>query len=735
MTASPAGAAPGSADLGTGEAAAGESAPRASGPSGPLRSLLILAAAIAAFVAIVSAAGWVRSLELTTSTWDLGIYQQALWSAGHGRGFYEAPDWETGGFGSFLQVHSAFVLYAVAPLYNAVPTAATLYVVQALVVALAAVPLYGIVRSAGGSTDRGLGVALLYLVSAPVVSSSLYDFHVEAFVPVEIFALFYFWHRRQYGYGAVVAVVAYLTMEATPVFAAAVGLYFLTDTVWTASAATPAAAERGGTRWTDFLRAVVPRRATGELVASAALIVGSVAAYYALLAARMVYLGSALGVAPFPVTEVGYVIGGSPANLGLSLSYLGIGLSAKVGYWLLLFALVLLLPFRSPRTLLLVAPWAAFTFFSADLGYVTLGYQYGFLASAGMFPGVALGAVAWRIPPWRPRPSIEPARPARWRGYGPRVGPITVALAAVVVFNVGLTPFDPLVQSAGLGSGYNFGYAVGPSFAEVRTLASLIPPGAPVLASDFLFPFVANDLHAYSLFSQRDPTLVLPFNYTMPPAYVFLAQSRFDAVPDWLALQLYNRSDFGMPGLVWGTPVGAVSLFEWHYNASLFEEGPPPPANVVLPAAALEWTPIVTLVHDGLSPTGVALDSTPFASGQLWSSAPLNLPAGCYNFTFWVRSWATVGAQPPPFPMPVMGLEGNPFSETGWFSDDLNYSTTAHTGYWGVTFEQRTAQPVFSVVLRGYALTWQAGVGISSITISEVSCPPPPALIPPTAPG
>ena len=64
----------------------------------------------------------VRALELQTTTWDQGIYMQSLWSTVHGRPFYEAADFETGGFSSFLQVHSAFVLYLLVPIYAALPS-------------------------------------------------------------------------------------------------------------------------------------------------------------------------------------------------------------------------------------------------------------------------------------------------------------------------------------------------------------------------------------------------------------------------------------------------------------------------------------------------------------------------------------------------------------------------------------------------------------------------------------
>lgn len=686
-------------------------------------STLALATAIAAFVLIVSSAGWFRTLGFDPTTWDLGIYQQALWSAGHGRTFFEAADWETGGFGTFLQVHSALVLFLLVPIYNALPSAGTLYVVQALVVGLGAVPLFGIVRDAGGSDRRGLGVALLYLGSAPVVSACLYDFHVEAFVPVEIFALFWLWSRQWYVIGAAIAFLAFVTMEAAAVFTAAVGIYFLLESTWThwqRGGSDPPASAGGRPRLVpEFIRQFPP-----GVLPALALLIASVVAYYALLELRTEWLAPIAGVPAFPAAESGYVIGGTPSSLGLSFSFLGVGLVTKASYWALVFACVLLLPTRAPRTLVLVAPWMAFTLLSSDLNYVTLGYQYGFFVAAGLFPGVAVAAGRWRFPSAAPVGPSARGRRRRWRQIAAGARPWATAASAAVALNFALSPFDPLMHGAGLGSGYQFSFQTDPAYAQVRDLAGVITPNATVLASDFLFPFVANDVHAYTLFWQRSSHLDLPFNASAPPQFVFLAEGRFDAVPDWLALTLYNRSDFGLRGVVWSTPVGAVSLFESTYNGSWFSEGATPASSFSLPASALTPTVLGAMTNDLAAPGGQALESTPFASGQLWSSAPFDLPAGCYNVTFWVRAWPSTGGSPPAASTLVLGLGASPFSETGWFSEDLNYSRIA-LGFTPVVFEQRTFAPVFDVVLRGYALTWQAAVGVSSITVADVTCAPP----------
>lgn len=670
----------------------------------------ILFLAVVAFIGVISAVSWLRYLELTTSAWDLGIYQQALWSAGHGARFFEAPDFETGGFGSFLQVHSAFILYAVAPLYGAWPSPATLFVVQAAVVSAAALPLFALVRCLGGSGRRSLAIAGMYLTSTLAISSSLYDFHIEAFIPVETFTLILFWAQRRYLLGAGVATVGFLTMEAVPILTFSVAVFFLigeVHQVWTGP--------EGGSRPGPFHRVITLTRRP-PVLPTVGLAVASVVAYYLLLGARMHYLSEFAGFPAFPQGNFGYVIGGTPQALGLSVTALGTGFYAKVSYWLVAFALVAFSPLRVPRSLVLTAPWMAFTFLSADLNLVIIGFQYGFIVVAGLFPAVAYSLATW-TPPRRVTEMAQPARTGRFRGgaWG-RAVPV-VLLTVLVALNIALTPLDPLTQGYGSGSGYQVSYTTAPGFSDASRVAGLVPAGAAVVASDLLFPLVADDLRAYSLFWGANPYLVLPFNATNPPAYVLLAQSRLDAVPGWLTLQLYDPQVYGLRALAWSTPVGAVMLFERGFEGPALELGPSPPASRTISPADSGVGSNSWIVGEAGTPFGVALESVPFASGQLWATTGFGLEPGTYTFTFWVKAWASDPSRPPSPGMTVLELEGNPFAQGGWFSSGFSYAEVSAASFHPIVLTMNVSAPVVDVVLRGYASTWMAGVGLSEITI------------------
>lgn len=681
---------------------------------GARRIRLALLASLATFVIVLTALSWVRMLELTTSTWDLGIYQQAIWSAAHGGPFYESADWETGGFGSFLQVHSAFVLYAVAPVYALLPSPVTLFAIQASVVALAALPLYALVRDLGGSPRRGLAAVAMYLMSAAILGSTLYDFHIEAFLPVEILTLVLFWHRRRYLLGSLVALLSFFTMEAAPLLAVSVAFYFLVGELLPSNApsASPTSPPLG-----VRLRSLLGRCLRPHALASLGLLLVAGAAYFVLLLLRLHYLADFAGFPPFPTGENGYVIGATPGALGLSVSGLGVGFYQKLVYWITIFALVLFLPFRAPRSLLIPLPWILFTFLSSDTNYAELGFQYGFLVAAGVFPGVAFGLArlqgnVFGTPAGAPpRPSAEYRRRLRRRVPA-------VLLVLVLAANLLASPLDPMLQGSGPGSAYYLTYQLTPGYGDASRIAQLVPGGATVLASDVLFPLVANNLHAYTLFWGPNAGLDLPFSATDPPPYVLLAESRLGAVPFWLGYELYHPETFGIRALAWATPVGAVFLFQRGYAGPITELGPTPARTAVVSPAAVLLTTGSWVVGEPGTPFGAAVESVPYASGQLWTAAGWDLPPGAYDFTFWVKGWATDPQHPPDPLAPVLQLEGNPFSQGGWFDQQFTYGEVAHPAFEPITIRMNVTAPVMFVALRGYAITYAAGLGLAEIEIA-----------------
>lgn len=716
------------------EPPAGPVAPRRWAVASPLPWLAL---ALGAYFAVSFALSGLRVLELQTTTWDMGIYQQALWSTAHGRPFYEAADWETGRYGSFLQVHSAFVLYLLVPLYTALPSQFTLLAVQSAFVALAAVPLYLLGRDVSGSPNRGLLAAVVYLGYAPVLTSNLYDFHIEAFLPVGLFTVFWLWYRERYGYGLLAAVAVAATMELGPVFLAALALSFL----W------PDRAER--IRLRDGLgrirRRLRPRMDAGEAWPglrgadpagrrrrgfSGLLLLLSGIGYGVLYLLRVDLLPRVWSL-PAPVAA-GYVIGLTPSQLGLGLTNLPVGISLKLLAWLVALALLGFVPLLAPRALLLAAPWALFTLFSANTNYVTAGFQYGFLLAVGLMPAFVFGLprldpwVAAARATWVGRPTVRAAvarRPGTSAGFlgGGRRAPAlpTVAAVALLLLVNGLaTPADPFLQDQGPGSAYRLSYTVAPGFSSAERLAGLIPAGATVLATDNLFPLVADDAHAYTFGWLSDYFLDYPFNGSRLPQFVFLAENRTTVVPVWIANDLYNTTDYGLRGLAASTPAGALLLFELRFAGPPLELGFAAAVPQVYAGAALDPGPAAYLAPARRAPGGEWLESVPGGTGTLWTAPSATLTAGWWQVTVTLAGRAADSGAPPAAVLPVLQVTANAYAQGFFIDRTLDLGTLEATGGTLLQFEVYLDEPVIQFAVEGILLTPLAEVTLAEIEIA-----------------
>jgi uncharacterized membrane protein len=113
--------------------------------------------------------------------WDLGIFDQVLWSIGHGHGFhYSFRDMQ------YLGDHFQPMLVFLAPLIWLRLGPGPILVVQGLAFGAAVIPLYAAARRLGGSA-AAWGLCAAYLLSLAVARADSYDFHPECFVPVLAF--------------------------------------------------------------------------------------------------------------------------------------------------------------------------------------------------------------------------------------------------------------------------------------------------------------------------------------------------------------------------------------------------------------------------------------------------------------------------------------------------------------------------------------------------------------------
>lgn len=694
-----------------------------SGLMTPMRWLVI---AIAAFIAVSFTLAWLRAIEFHATTWDLGVYQQALWTTAHGRPFYETADVETGGFGSLLQIHSVFLFYGLVPLYWAFPYPTTLFAVQSVVVGVAAIPLFLLARDLTGSSRLGLVAGIVYLTWTPVLSSALYDVHPEAFLPVEIFTLILLWERHRYGWGFVVAAIAFSTMEVAPVLTFFVGGFGLLDIFGRTRRAEAGVSTKGG--WNLLIGKIRGWLSDPRVRASLTLMTLSVAAFALLLYLRVDVLTRVLGTYPLSVPANGYVIGGTPAGLQLSWANASVGLVPKLEYWLTVVALLGFLPLFAPRALVLSVPWFAFTLFSADQNYVTLGFQYGFIVASSLMVAFAYGLpnarrlVRWLDARARGRRTTGPlmgaAASRSWKlGHGHRAL-LAAGLAGLVAVNLALSPLNPMMDGrVAYGAGYQLSYHPNPNDGQVVKLASLIPPGSDVIASYNLFPLVANDANAYSFAPVQSPELGLPFGPAHPPKYVLISQDSRDAVSGWLPSLLYNSVVYGVRGVVWSSDPGVVLLFEAGYSGAPTQFGALPDPSGTYYGESMVYPTSAFVATAASSAFSSVVSSDPGALGTVWFGPGANVAPGNFDVRLSLRATVLPGASPPAPNTTVVAVGAEAWGTT-LTAEMLTFGAVQSSGWTFVNFFVTVPEPTIEFGVVGVALDSSVQVTLNYVSLT-----------------
>ncbi len=126
---------------------------------------------------------------LGTFAYDVGLYDQGLWLLSRG----QAPFVTLMGRNLFGD-HASLILILLVPLYWILPGTSTLLVVQAIVIAAGAIPIYLFARRVLSSDVMGFCAAFLWLANPAVNGTGMENFHPDSFLglflPLAIYALY-----------------------------------------------------------------------------------------------------------------------------------------------------------------------------------------------------------------------------------------------------------------------------------------------------------------------------------------------------------------------------------------------------------------------------------------------------------------------------------------------------------------------------------------------------------------
>ncbi|MBD2293801.1 DUF2079 domain-containing protein [Anabaena sphaerica FACHB-251] len=140
---------------------------------------------ISALVLFIS--GSLRHELFNSTAFDLGIFDQAIYLISQGK----EPITTIQGF-HILGDHAAWVHYILAIPYKIYPSVYWLFIVQALALALGALPTWYLAIQAGLKESQAIAVATAYLLYPVVFNTNLFDFHPEVIaVPLLLSAVLF----------------------------------------------------------------------------------------------------------------------------------------------------------------------------------------------------------------------------------------------------------------------------------------------------------------------------------------------------------------------------------------------------------------------------------------------------------------------------------------------------------------------------------------------------------------
>lgn len=171
----------------------------------------------------------VRYAAFEARALDMGNLNQSIWNTAHGNWFHLTNQ---PGTVNRLSLHVEPILLPISWLYWLYPAPPLLLVLQAVIVALGAIPLFALARHQLGPEKRGsewvaLAFAILYLLNPTLQAANWLEFHPITLAPTFLLAAFYYLVTDRPGPFAVFAILAASCKEELALLVFMMGAYAL----------------------------------------------------------------------------------------------------------------------------------------------------------------------------------------------------------------------------------------------------------------------------------------------------------------------------------------------------------------------------------------------------------------------------------------------------------------------------------------------------------------------------
>ncbi|MET0593700.1 MAG: DUF2079 domain-containing protein, partial [Polyangiaceae bacterium] len=395
-----------------------------------------------------------------TYGFDLGQYDNIFWTTLHGHPMQCNPLGITTNWGE-LGNHADLAVFFLLPFYAIRPNAETLLVMQSVIIALGAIPIYLFAARRLPSAYAAI-LALAYLLYAPLHGANFYDFHYQPLAATFVLFTIYFIDAKRWILGALTFVVALTCREDISVGLAVFGIYLLLS----------------GHR---------PR--AGAIIA-----VCSVVYFGVMRFAIMPSFGPSWFADIFkdlyPLPDGPATYGGVMQTLMTNPAYVFKTLltADKLRYFLQIVTPIAFLPLRRVHLLPALIPGSIFTLMSTGYGPTTdIAFQYSGHFLPYVFAGSALALASYR---YDTESRIK----------------LPASLAALAVGTVlCFVQWGMFVPRGTIRGGFQDVVLLPPTEAhrqrerDVRDLFAMIPPTATFSAGEEEIPHVSGHLHCYTL--------------------------------------------------------------------------------------------------------------------------------------------------------------------------------------------------------------------------------------------
>ena len=507
----------------------------------------MLGVAVCGYVILFSYMTILKYLALRSSAYDLGIYNQAMFTATRlGRLFYYTPDLPANPGGSVFGAHFVPLFFLLLPIYALMPSPETLLVIQSFVLALAAFPMYLLGSRVSSRKSTGLLFAMLYLLSPLVQGINWLDFHPEAFVPLGFLTALYAMDAKRWKLYFAGILLTLSSLEFTGVIVALYGAIELIKHRKSLLASLNARKilEPGPVSLVTLVLALCwTATAVGFIhifnPTQTFLFGGNFS--WSILGAR-----SLVGVPIAVVTD--------PQRAILAVSY---GLQQKT-----LFLAMVFLPFAvflkwGGRVALLMVPWLFVSLTSNQSSFFMLNDQYTAFLAPFLLAAAVYGYVRLRGSPRLKARTLLKVK----------VGTVSLALIVALL----ASPFLNISLAGYVVFGNRGIPSLGVHEQFASTIVGMIPQDASVLTQSNLFPLVSSRLNAFLFPYQTYFPPGTSFNSTVS---AFMQESDFilldvktdTLAPTWMLNLLSSSPEFGL----YAAADGLVLYKQGYHAAPIF---------------------------------------------------------------------------------------------------------------------------------------------------------------------